>query len=250
MQDTSGATAHLNAIINELQYQNTHLKKENQTLKGELTRLKASLQDNNTDTQVLEQEISTLRSSLHRLQEELEEKEKSIVEINADIDRFNEEFDKILSHFEMATEQNSNTDQAAAEFLDSDTLGQNTDLMFGINIDESFLHTSKAETVKYYLYATGAYHGTTFEIDNLKINSRSELAMIGKALSLYFQIKSQDEDNDFIGLLEMTPTNVFNQIVVQFWGTDPHLARELFGSFSKQYNLFGEIDYNLESVEG
>lgn len=249
MQDISGTTAHLNAIIQELQYQNTHLKKENQSLKSEILHLKNELRDNNLDSSVYENELSTLRATIARQQAELEEKEQAIADINVDIDRFNEEFDKILRHFELSYNQSKSTDDDAASFMQSDLIGQNPDLMFGIRVDDSFLHATKAETVKYYLYATGAYHQTSFVVNELKVKNRQELAMIGKALSLYFQVKTQDNDEEFIGLIEMTPVDIFRQHTIYFWGTDPLQAEALFESFSKQYGLFGELEYDLETQE-
>lgn len=236
--------SHPDEELHYLQKEVERLRHENRELNGELYRISADAQQNHHTIQHLRSLVKQLEEERHSLLGKLEEKEDVLNGINADIEHFHRELNILLSHFQANQAQTfQKSTDAAADFLDDACFGENRDMMFGVNIEEQFILESSLETLKYFLYAVNAYEYAEFELPNLRLRDRSEMHIIGQALSKYMQSQSRLLGFELQGIVEFAPPALFDPQKVRFRGTSSESALRLFSQFSAQFRLDGELDF-------
>lgn len=129
---------------------------------------------------------------------------------------------------------------ASAVFLESVELQNDKELLFGINIKQEFLSQSSASTIKYYLFACQCNVREEFEITNLKIDTKEQLALVGEAFAQYVRLASLSEGHDIQGIIEALSGTIIDPPVLKYYG-DKTAAR-YFHDFVLAYSTSSTTD--------
>ncbi len=231
----------LTTRIKDLERINGELSLDNQKLKNEISLLNSEVGYGLKNINVLKELVMELQDTLGKKEYELSQKNRILEYVSQDLERFSKEIDTIISYFELSKKEANKESLEKDIIAKSQTLGHDRELMFGINVDEYFLQSASIDMVKYYLYAIGCTKHLSFDLKELVLKSRYEMSVVGKAFSEYIKLKSKDIDIN--GVIQVVPTNLFSHPTLEFWGNRVDTIKELFGLFSKEYNLQGELRY-------
>lgn len=227
---------YLLSISEELKHANEKLKKENLDLKSENLHLQTELDLAIKKIQSMKNYTLELEAELNNTKVEIEQKNVALEQVNEDIDRFSSQVDELIGlimGLEME-KQEGVYPQSSMEFLQDVELQNDKDLIFGINIKQEFLQNNSANTIKYYLFACECKIRESFEVINLQIRSKEDLALVGEAFAQYVRVASLSKGESLQGFVEILPATILDNPIIRYYGSVS--VTDYFDEFVRVYS--------------
>ncbi|MBD5166917.1 MAG: hypothetical protein HDT11_01000 [Helicobacter sp.] len=205
------------------------------------------MSENETESiQALQQELAQKQSEIEQLREQvaaLQESERVLRQrlsdtesVATDLRNVSSSVNDLMNLFMDSPkrfEQNEQLPPSSA-FLESVELQNDKELLFGINIKQEFLQQSSASTIKYYLFACQCTVREEFEIVNLKIETKEQLALVAEAFAQYVRLTSLSEGNDLQGIVEALGATILESPMLKYYGDKT--AQRYFHEFVQAYS--------------
>lgn len=198
---------YLVTITNDLRDNNKRLQHENKTLQQEVLKLKERIK-------VLENSdyVSELESNISMLKNTLKNERDSQKKLKDDVEILSKRLDEFLALFSTYINDSENND-----IYD---INDDKSLLFGVNIDSSFIQNSTIKAIKNYLSILKCNNVQTFSINDFSTNKKSDIILIGEVFADYIRLSNLANDINVYGLLEISMPNIFEQnaISIKFYG--------------------------------
>ncbi len=194
------------------------------------------LQNLQQENELLKQHNQSLLLQITQMQEEMEQKDVLLKEMKQNLEYMSSSADKMMHSFM----ENTNTllpEQKmplSAHFLQSLELQNDKELLFGINIKQEFLLQSSVNTIKYYLFASQCHIKEEFEVHNLHIQTKEQLALVGEAFAQYVKLNALNEKNNLQGIVEILSGTIIDPPILKYYG-DKSVER-YFNEFVSLYS--------------
>lgn len=195
------------------------LQQQLEQKQSEITQLQARISELEEANRLLRQQLSDTQAMANDLRS-----------VSSSVDDLMELFMDSPKRFEQSEKL-----PPSSSFLESLELQNDKELLFGINIKQEFLQQSSASTIKYYLFACQCNVREEFEIVNLKIETKEQLALVAEAFAQYVRLTSLSEGNDLQGIIEALGATILESPVLKYYGdkTAQRYFREFVSAYSK-----------------
>lgn len=223
-------------FANNIKEANKKLTYENEALREENIKLKEHIK-------VLEKNeyVEELEFNIKTLQESLQNERKTQQILKNDVESLSRRLDEFLALF--ATYVNDDTQ-------DIYQLNGDKSLMFGVNIDSTFLKNSTLKAISNYLAILKCNNVQQFQINDFTTQKKSDIVLIGEVFADYVRLANITSKANIYGLVEVSQPDIINQntISLRFCGNKD--VSEEFKKFkqiySKQLNLNETLDINAK----
>lgn len=220
-------------LTNDLKESNKKLYYENQNLQEEVIKLRERIK-------VLDKSeyIDELEFNIASLKEALKNERESQKILREDVESLSKRLDEFLALFATYISDEEN---------ESYKLGNDKSLMFGVNIDSSFIINSSLKAIKNYLNILKCDNIQHFIINDFHTNKKSDIILIGEVFADFIRLSNLHSNKHIYGLVEISMPDILNQnaISIRFYGNKD--IEEEFAKFKKIYSSKLNFKDSLES---
>jgi len=210
---------YLLSMIEKLKESNEKLTKESGEIKSENTQLRTEVQHTIKKMDVMRKEMERLQQLVYQKDEIIKERDVTIEQINQDIERFSGQIDELIGALVgIAQQDGAVMPQSSSEFFSEVVLSNDKELLFGINIEQEFLRQNSQNTILYYLYACDCRIKEEFEVRNLHIRSKNDLALVGEAFADFVRVASLSGSVVLQGVIEIAPATILDNPTIRYYG--------------------------------
>lgn len=224
---------HFKELYLTSQAKNKELGEQRETLAEENGILRSELEQSIKKIFELRKAINTLEGELQQKNALLNEQSTIIKDVAKEIASFNKEFDKTLMQIEKKL-KSIKTDTAIQGVAEEQSISSNKELVFGINIDANFIHSSSPDVLKYYLFTIGASDIVELELNEFKIEKKVDLVDIGYQFSDYLMKESQEMGYDIEGIVQVKPADIFHKAKLILWTNNKEFAIRIYEEFKEE----------------
>lgn len=191
-------------LSNEIKEKNKELSTQNDYLREENLKLKEHIKvlEKNEYIEELEFNIKSLKEALQN------ERDKQAI-LKSDLESLSQRLDEFLALF--------------ANYISEDEgdiynlLGDKS-LMFGVNIDSTFIKNSTLKAIRNYLHILKCNQIQQFEVKDFSTQKKSDIVLIGEVFADFIRLSNITKDANIYGLVEISMPDISSTIMIRFYG--------------------------------
>lgn len=182
-------------------------------LKDAYQAMKKRLEDSQKHNAILQEEIDRLKLQMCQEESLVHDMTHHLEHVSSSVEHLTKLF--VDTDAKKASHEKK---PISAAFLQSLELQNDKELLFGINIKQEFLRQSSVNTIKYYLFACECRVKEEFEVKNLRIETKDQLALVGEAFAQYVRLTSLSDGESLQGIVEVLSGTIIDPPVLKYYG--------------------------------